>query len=461
MRRAQVIGLLLLLLGGSLFRFAVIRQYSSTSPDGNQYYSLSQELIRARRFAFGPPPARLTHARMPGYPLFLAYVALRAPMSLSASVHRAAGANVVLDLLTGLLLILILRDLGFPRWNGYLAFILVMICPVMLLFASYSLSESLATCLGTLAFWLAIAADKRASLWSGAACGAAIGAAFLVRADMITELPALIVLLWRGAWPVRVRVKSALVMLVAAALAVAPWGIRNLLQFGRPHLAATEWPSQDGQPLPTGPMQWMRTWAAGRPGDGDLSGLMVFRVQFEPEQVVRPVMYDSAAERATLISLLHDYRLNGLTPAVDERFVELARDRARRHPWRVFVALPIVRAIHLYQPPPAGDYPIRLGFLGLPRYRSQIFGTANAILYLLALGGALALWRSRPRRQVLAAIGAAVGLRTLLHMWAVPTFVCQRYLVEVIPLFIILGVILIGWCVDQARGVAPAVAKTT
>ena len=449
MRRAWLIGLLLLLLGGAIFRFAVVEQYSSTSPDGDQYYQLSQELIRARRFAFGPPPARLTYSRLPGYPLFLAYVAVRGPSTLSASVHRATAANVVLDLLTGVLLILILRELGFPRWCGSVAFVLLTICPPIVLFASYALTESLATFLGTLGFWLALHARKRASLIGAAACGGVIGAAFLVRADMITEVPALLVLMWNRSWPAALRAKSLALVLVAAAVVVAPWGLRNIRQFGRPHLTATEWPAQDGEPLLTGPMQWMRTWAAGRKGDGDLSGMFVSKQPFDPEAVVRPRMYDSPAERRALISILQDYLRDGLTPAVDARFVQLAATRTRNHPWRVFVQLPIVRAIHLYAPPPSGDYPIRVSFLGLPRHRRQIFAIANAILYVLAIGGAFVLWRVRQHRPVAAAIVVAVACRTLLHMWAVPTFVCQRYFVEVIPLLIVLGAIMINWSMSH------------
>lgn len=446
---------MLLVLAGGAFRLSVVHQYSSTSPDGTQYYRLSQELIRACRFAFGPPPVSLTHARLPGYPLFLAYVVDRAPASIPVSVHRAAAANVVLDLVTGLVLLLILGELGRPRWNGYVAFAFVALCPVLVLFASYALTEPLATCLGTVAFWLALRARVRSRATSAILCGLASGAAFLVRADMITLVPALAILSWNGARPVSARIGSLAAMLGAMALVVAPWAIRNQLRFGAPFLTATEWPAQDGDPLPTGPMQWMRTWAAGRPGDGDLSGLFVFKAPFEPQDVVRPVMYDSAQERATLVSILTDYRQHGLTPAVDARFVELARSRARRHPWRVFVALPIARAVRLYSPPPSGDYPIRVGFLGLPRYRRQIFGVANAILYALAFGGAAVLWRERRHRQLLAALLAAVACRTGLHMWAVPTFVCQRYLVEVIPLLIVLSVIMMDWCFRRVRAGAP------
>src|SRR6266511_4115669 len=335
MRGATVL-LALFLLSAAIFRVAVVREYSSSSPDGVQYYRLSRELIGAGRFALGPPPQPLTYSRLPGYPLFVAAVAVRPSLSDQEVVRRAALANVVLDLLTAILLVLIVRNLGMPRWHGPLAVTLVALCPLMFLFAVYFLTESLSTFLGTLSFFCALRSaqpEPRSKLYA-IASGCAVGAALLVRADMISLIPALLVLVWR-------RWSRIGLILLAAGLMIAPWAVRNLIQFGHPHIAATEWPAQDGQPLPTGPMQWMRTWAAGRPGDGDLSSRFVFRQPATPQDL-RPVMYDSAAEHAELVSILDDYRRRGLDATVNERFVALARQRTRQHPFRTFVTLPLL-----------------------------------------------------------------------------------------------------------------------
>ncbi len=404
MRGATVL-LALFLLSAAIFRVAVVREYSSSSPDGVQYYRLSRELIGAGRFALGPPPQPLTYSRLPGYPLFVAAVAVRPSLSDQEVVRRAALANVVLDLLTAILLVLIVRNLGMPRWHGPLAVTLVALCPLMFLFAVYFLTESLSTFLGTLSFFCALRSaqpEPRSKLYA-IASGCAVGAALLVRADMISLIPALLVLVWR-------RWSRIGLILLAAGLMIAPWAVRNLIQFGHPHIAATEWPAQDGQPLPTGPMQWMRTWAAGRPGDGDLSSRFVFRQPATPQDL-RPV--------------------------------------TRQHPFRTFVTLPLLRAGRLFDSPPRGDYPIRVRFLGLPQSRHLLFDFANWFVYLLAAPGMVVLWRRH--RQLAIAVAAAVAGRTALHMWAVPTFVCQRYLIEVMPLLLFLDVVAIDGLFAAAK----------
>ena len=450
MRRASLPFLMVVLLLGGVFRFCIVRRYTSSSPDGEQYHRIARELVRAKRFSLGPPPAPLTYSRLPGYPLFLALVAGRAQDSAQTSVFRAAVANTVLDLAVGLLLGLLLYEFAFPVWTGYVAFALVAFCPLMFLFASYRLSESLATFLGTLAFFLAVRSRKSASFAAAAACGLVSGAALLVRADMVTEIPALVLLLWNRSWPPKVRVKRTVVMLATIAIALLPWALRNTIQFGQLHITGAEWPAQDGEPLPTGPMQWMRTWAAGRPSDGDLSSKLVFRESFSPDQVVLPRMYDSADERAEAVSLLEELRRRGLTAAVNDRFLGLAQRRRRARPFYVFVQLPLARAKRLYEAPPRGDYPIRIGFLHLPESWQATFNGANAIIYLLALAGAVILLRDSRRRYLATAIIVAIAARTLLHLWAVPTFVCQRYLVEVMPLLILMCTVSLSRIVERA-----------
>ena len=66
-----------ILAAAAVFRVAVIRTWHAPAGDGTQYYALSQELLLHGRYAFGPPPRPLDFTRMPGYPLYLAYAAVR------------------------------------------------------------------------------------------------------------------------------------------------------------------------------------------------------------------------------------------------------------------------------------------------------------------------------------------------------------------------------------------------
>src|SRR5690349_5788360 len=98
MIRRRPLLLALLLLSALAFRLLVVTTFHRSAGDGVQYHELAQELLRAGRFAFGPPPRPLTDTRLPGYPLFLAYAAVRAaPVPIETTLVRATRANVLLD----------------------------------------------------------------------------------------------------------------------------------------------------------------------------------------------------------------------------------------------------------------------------------------------------------------------------------------------------------------------------
>ena len=195
-QKALLLAVLLGLLGlGLAFRLAIVAHFHSSSPDGEQYHLLSQELWRNGRLAFGPPPAPLTHSRLPGYPLFLAFLVDRELLPQSEHVVRATRANALLDLGTAVVLWLLLRDRGWPK-AAWVALMMCLGCPLLFRLSCYALSESLATFLLTLELWLALRAGQRGSLSAAALAGMAAGLAQLVRLDAVTLLPAVALALW-------------------------------------------------------------------------------------------------------------------------------------------------------------------------------------------------------------------------------------------------------------------------
>jgi hypothetical protein len=423
---------------GLAFRFAIISQYRSTSPDGDQYYTLEQSLTAAHTLAYrdGAP----TYTRLPGYPLFLALTALGHPTAREADLTRAAICNVLLDAGTALLVFAIvlelLRSHRRARLWATVAMASVFACPILFLFASYRLTESLATLLCTLEIFFAMRA-LREQLWRWAICaGLAAGVGQLVRVDLITVAPSVALAIYFSAEPLRRRVLALALAAATACVAIAPWALRNLHRFDTLHVTAAEWPAQDGRELPTGMIAWMRTWSTGAAGEAEMAGAVVFGRNLELK-MVRRAMFDSAAERTRLEALLARYNTEWLSPAVDGEFRALAADRFHAAPLRWLVTLPARRFLELYRAPRHVEFPLRVGFLGLPRLR-PVFDVWNVVMYLGALAGAIALWRMG-QRKLLAVLGAAIVARTLLHLWAVPPFVSQRYLVEVVPLFLALG----------------------
>lgn len=436
-RRGHKAWLVLALLLSIGFRLAVVTQWHVPAGDGLRYHRLAQELSRAHRFALGPREAE-TFTHLPGYPLFLAFVAVRdAPLDLESHLVRATQANVALDLLTALLVFLLLRELGAGRVAPWAAALGVIACPILLLMSCYGLSESLATMLLTLELYLAARAMRRASLGAAAACGAVAGYAQLVRADASTLVPVVLLALALMQAPWRRRLAAmALCGLVAGAV-FAPWPIRNQLRFGAPHFEGHEWPAQDGSAQPLGMIRWLRTWAQGARGEAYVPFRVVNRVPIDPAQHLNPAMWDSEEERREVVALFERYNRERLSPEVDRGFVELAEERTRRHPFRTYVRLPLGRLMALWTPAPEYELPMRVPFLGLPPLRNVLMGGSEVLICAFALVGVIAL--ARQERRLLALLLLPVVTRSALHAYAVPHAVNQRYLVEAFPCLIMLA----------------------
>ena len=150
-------------------------------------------------------------------------------------------------------------------------------------------------------------------------------------------------------------------------------------------------------------------------------------------------MYDSEEERQRVAALFDRAGRLGLVPEVDREFVELAHERWRRAPLRTLLVLPALRLVRLWSKPLPGELLWQIPSLGLTD-RHWIFDVWDGALYLLAVLGALVLLRSGERR-FLVVLASAVGTRSLLHSFAVPNFVNQRYLVEAFPLLIVLAAV--------------------
>jgi hypothetical protein len=462
--RRWLIGLVLLalLIAGAKFRFAVVHDFHAPAGDGLQYYALSQQLLRAHRFAYYPPPLPLAYTRLPGYPLFLAFVAIRSAVSLVQHIVFATRANVVLDLGSALLVFLIGRSLTrllgrkpAPEAAGQAGFFLrvfapffglgfVLVSPLLLRMSCFALTESLATFLSTLALYLAVRAglgkSRGARLGLGLLLGMALGAGQLVRADTLTLWPAILVLLL-GIWR---RSKPALGLLLVAglgALAVfAPWPLRNLREFGHPYPFAWQWRTMQGVPLSTGPLSWARTWSSGAVGQAYIDVLFASSAPLDPNRpgVLTPAMYDSEDERLELLALFQRYDRERLSPGVDAAFLALAQKRQTRHPLRTYVVLPFWRLVHMWQPVAEYELPMHVSWLGLPARRG-LWADSEYGLYALALLGLFSLVRLLPGRPLGAAIFVYLGTRSVLLCYTVPLGLTQRLLAPIMPALLLLS----------------------
>src|SRR5688572_31051630 len=106
------------------------------------------------RYAFGQHPTPQSYTRLPGYPLFLAHVAVRkAPISVAEHVVPATRANAVLDVLCAGVVAWVLsriarrlpRSVGGWVWLPWLGFVGVIAAPSLMLLSGYAMTETLAT----------------------------------------------------------------------------------------------------------------------------------------------------------------------------------------------------------------------------------------------------------------------------------------------------------------------------
>ena len=401
-------------------RLAVVASWHAPAGDGHQYYHLSQTLISDGRFAYGPAPQPLAWSRLPGYPLFLALIAVRsAPLPMEAHLVRATQANALLDVGTALLVVALLRRRRARPLTQALAYVLVVFCPPLVYLSCYGLTESLATFLFVLEIALALRilddsddsndvadvadpGDARRPFVYAALAGVVAGLAQLTRVDALTAAPAALVAIYYCRRPRRTQLLLLGTFGLAAALTFAPWPLRNLRQFGAPHMEGTEWLSQSGAPLPNGVMKWMRSWSGGEPG-GSYSLLRIANgASIDPRNpgMLLPRMYDDAAERTQLVAILERYNRQGLSPDVDRDLEALANQRAHDHPLRQNLVLPAKRFWALWSPLPEYELPMR-SHLCICRLSARTTTTSCCCCYWRrcrarpGCGAAIARWRWR------------------------------------------------------------------
>jgi hypothetical protein len=427
---------------GLLFRLVVVWSWHAPAGDGLQYHALASELSAHGRFALGPPPRPLTYVRMPGYPLFLAYVAVRKPLDLERHLIRATRANVLLDLATALCVFAVLSRFG--RRAALIGLVATFLSPLMFLLSCYGLTETLATSLATVEVWLALRARRERLFLHAALCGLVAGLAQLVRNDAVTVAPAVALAIYWSAEPLRRRAAALALAAIIAVAVFAPWPLRNLRQFAAPHFGGTFWRDNNGTPLPTEIIDWERTWATSAPGESYLDVPIVFGGPLDPNRpgIILPAMYDSPEERARIAELFTRYNKEHLSPAVNAGFAQLAQERRRAHPLRTFVWLPLQRIVHLFSPVPEWELPMRSRLLGLPKLR-PLFGWWDKLVYALGLVGAVVMWRRD--RRLLVILGSWVAARAVLFSWTIPNATTERYLVECYPALIMFAALGADW----------------
>lgn len=197
-------------------------------PDGQEYDQVARSLVEHGSYG-------LQTLRPPGYPTVI------------AAVYRVFGENLValrvVEAVLGTITVGLLGLIGsslFGRSAGLTTAILTALHPVLAFMPSTQYTENTLALVITLALGAAFAAVRSGRLRWWAATGALIGAATLVRPNVIVLFPGLALgLAWmlirdRRKWFVPLAVSSAVLVLT-----LAPWIVRNHQVHGRWFFIAT------------------------------------------------------------------------------------------------------------------------------------------------------------------------------------------------------------------------------
>jgi hypothetical protein len=325
-----------------------------------------------------------TDTRLPGYPAFLATIFL---LFGAGNLKAVLLTQILLDLGTCLIVADLARRMVSER-AARIAFVLAALCPFLANYAAAALTETLEIFFTALALDCAVAALDRMEEGEtvgrfSAATGAAIAACILLRPDGGILLAGIALYLVaaapKGSTDFGQRAAAlkrcpdtklelqrqfpetkpgffhrrliAGIMVVACALApLAPWTIRNFRTLHHFQPLAPRYANESDELVPRGFIRWVKTWIVDYasveeiywnvPGDKIDPGKLPSRA------------FDTPAEREATLAVIADYNQSQeMTPALDGRLGEIAKDRIRAHPVRYYAVLPLLRAADMWLRP--------------------------------------------------------------------------------------------------------------
>jgi 4-amino-4-deoxy-L-arabinose transferase-like glycosyltransferase len=216
--------LAIVLAAGVLLRLAILATTGDLSlriADESHYHTLATSLVEGRGFAFESGPTSL---RPPLYPAFIAAIWTIAG---SHSLQVVRLAQILLSVATAWLVFWTARRLYDERAGVYAA-ALTMFYPPLVASGFFLLTETLFTFLLVSVAALTVALVQCPAWWRAAALGACVALAALTR-SVLWPFPLVLAaaLLWLLPGRGRARLGAAAVVVIAAAVVLTPWAVRN------------------------------------------------------------------------------------------------------------------------------------------------------------------------------------------------------------------------------------------
>jgi hypothetical protein len=387
---------LAVLVAGLLLRLWFLLHQMTPDDDTDVYAELARNLFHHGIYGMATNGViDPTLIRLPGYPLFLALIFRIFGWD---NFNAVLAVQIGIDLLGCWLIASFVRD-GVSRRAGTVALVLAALCPFTAAYSTMALTECLSVFAVSLAMWalgrlLRAQADGVRDRGAVLYASMAMAVAMLLRPDgVLVSAAVTAAIVWyawrRGKLPVGM--KTALLCGVLAVLPLAPWALRNWRTFHVVQPLAPRRVNDPGEYVNYGFYRWMNTWSVDIVSTGAVYwnvGSDLIDVNDLPSRA-----FDSAAQRAKTAELLAEYNVKKtVTPELDAKFAELARERVRTHPLLCLVWVPALRVADMFLRPRTEVFtldPVWWRFRSPPLELTEliVLGLMNVALVAVALVG--------------------------------------------------------------------------
>jgi 4-amino-4-deoxy-L-arabinose transferase-like glycosyltransferase len=350
------VSVLLALAAGAALRLWFIHAYPEVDGDPLIYGDIAKNWLQHGTYGLSTDSGlHPTLIRLPGYPLFLAICFILFGME---HYHAVMFAQTAIDLGTCLIIAALVRRI----WNGRAAMValwLGALCPFTANYAATPLAETLSIFCVAIGFYSLLRLVEKPSIPWLLALAFAMSYATLLRPDgalLAVALCAAIVIYGLRpdpGWP-HLDVPRALKLAIAAGLLsilpFLPWTIRNWRTFHVFQPLAPRYAMDPGDFTYPGFNRWVKTWCI------DLVSTSEVYWNGNSDKIdiknLPPRAFDSSEQYQQTKQLLDDYNeTTTLSPEIDSRFEELARQRTQGHAFRYYVKLPLLRLADMWLRP--------------------------------------------------------------------------------------------------------------